>query len=66
MGLQQRLEAGSESLSYELLREQSTAHQTIWAVDLDDDRGPLSAARGIVLGLFLGSILWAAILWVLL
>jgi hypothetical protein len=66
MGLQQRLEAGGESMSYDLLREQSTAHQMNWAVDLDDDCGPLSAARGIVLGVFLGSILWVAILWVLL
>ena len=33
---------------------------------LDDDRDPLSAARGMSLGVVLGSIMWAVILWVLL
>ncbi len=31
-----------------------------------DDSDPLNAARGAVLGVALGSIIWAVILWVLL
>jgi len=31
-----------------------------------DDGDPLSAARGIALGVFLGGLIWAAILWIVL
>jgi hypothetical protein len=34
-------------------------------VSHEDDSDPLSAARGVVLGVLLGGILWASILWVL-
>jgi hypothetical protein len=34
--------------------------------ELVDDSDPLSAARGAVLGVALGSIVWAVILWALL
>ena len=36
------------------------------SVDLDDDSDPLSAARGAVLGVFLGGIIWAVLLWAIL
>lgn len=66
MGLQAHLDAEGDLLSDDLYKEQIATGKTPQAVDLYDDRDPLRAARGMFIGVILGSVLWAAILWVLL
>lgn len=65
MGLQKRLDAEGDLLTYELHKEQTVTRETPQVVDLYDYSDPLRAARGAFMAVLLGSILWAVILWVL-
>ena len=66
MGLHMHLDAEGDLFSHDLHKEQNATGKTPQAVDLYDDSDPLRAARGTFVGVILGGILWAAILWVLL
>jgi len=66
MGQLQRLEAEDEILFREWLGQVSAKPDPAQPFDLADDGDPLSAARGAVWGVILGSIMWSAILWGLL
>ena len=66
MGLQKRLEAEGDLLSYNLRKEPTATRKTPQAVDLHEDSDPLRTARGVFMGVIVGSILWATILWVVL
>ena len=66
MGLQIGLEAEGYLLPHDLRKGQSATGQIPQSIDLQDDSDPMRAARGTVIAVVLGSILWAAILWALL
>jgi hypothetical protein len=63
MGQLKRLAAEEELFSSEWGRIAPAKDERYKATDLDDNGDPLSAARGVVLGMLLGSSMWAAILW---
>ncbi len=66
MGPVERTLTQDELLSHDTRSEAPAAGEWVKAAHPDDARDPLSAARGVVVGVLLGSIIWAVILWVLL
>ncbi len=66
MGLLNRSATQEELLSHETQSEELADSEWVKTVHLDDDSDPLSAARGVVVGVLLGGIIWAMILSVLL
>ncbi len=66
MGLLERTPTQDELLSHETQSEAPAVGKWAKAAQLDDDSDPLSAARGVAVGVLLGGIIWAAILWALL
>ena len=66
MNLVERTPTQDELLSHETQSEMPVESEWAKTAHLDDDSDPLSAARGVVFGVFLGGIIWAVILWVLL
>jgi len=65
MGQLKRLATEEELFSSEWGRIAPAKDERYETIDLDNNGDPLSAARGIVLGMFLGSSMWAVILWLL-
>ena len=66
MGLLNRLATRDELFPHETQSEMPVESEWAKTTHLDDNSDPLSAARGAVWGMFLGGIIWAVILWVLL
>jgi hypothetical protein len=66
MGLVEQTPTKNELLARELQVETLVEAERAQAFPLYDDRNPLSAVKGVVIGVVLGGILWAAILWALL
>jgi len=66
MGLVERTSTQDELQSYERQSEAPAEGEWVNAAHPDDDSDPLGAARGVVVGVLLGGIIWAVILWVLL
>ena len=66
MSLIERTPTQDELLSHETQSEAPTEDDWAKTAHLDDDSDPLSAPRGVMWGVLLGSIVWAVILWVLL
>ena len=64
MGLVERTPTQDELLAHETQSEAPAEGEWVKAALLDDDSDPLSPARGVVVGVLLGGIIWAAILWV--
>ena len=66
MGLVERTPTQDELLSHDTQSEAPAESEWAKTAHLDDDSDPLRAARGVVVGVLLGGIIWAMILWVLL
>ncbi len=66
MSLVERTPTQDELLSHETQSDMPAESEWAKTIHLDDDSDPLSAARGVVLGVFLGGIIWAVIFWMLL
>ncbi len=66
MGLVERTPTQDELLSHETQSEAPAEDSMGLIAGLRDDSDRLAAARGIMIGMVLGIILWAVILWVLL
>jgi hypothetical protein len=66
MGLVEQTPTHDGLLSHDTQSQAPAAGEWAKAAHLDDDRDPLRAARGVVMGVLLGGIIWAVILWVLL
>ncbi len=66
MGLVERTPTQVELPTYKRQSEASAEGEWAKTVDLDDDRDPLDAAIGIVLGVALGGTTRAVIFWMLL
>jgi hypothetical protein len=66
MGLPKRSTAQDELFSYGWEIKASTKGERPGSDDLLDDSDPIGAARGMVLGVFFGAIIWGVILSVLL
>ncbi len=66
MGLVERTPTQDELLSHEPQSEAPAEGEWARAAHPGDASDPLSAARGVVVGMLLGGIIWAVILWVLL
>ena len=66
MGLVERTPTQDELLSRGTPGEAPAVDEWVKTAHLDDDSDPLSAARGVAVGVLLGGIIWAVILWVLL
>ncbi len=66
MGLVERTPTQDELLSHDTQSETPAEGEWAKAAHLNDDSDPLSATRGAMWGVFLGGIVWAVILWVLL
>ncbi len=65
MGLVERTPTQDELLSRGTPSEAPAVGEWAKPAVLDDDSDPLSAARGVAVGVLLGGIIWAAILWAL-
>ena len=66
MGLLERTPTQDELLSHETQSEAPAEGEWAKTAHLDDDSDPLSAARGVAVGVLLGGIIWGVILWALL
>ena len=66
MGFHTHFDAEGDLSSYDLHKEQMVTGKTPQAFDPYDDGDPMRAARGMLIGVSIGSIFWAAIIWVLL
>ncbi len=66
MGLVERTPTQDELLFHDTPSQAPAEGEWAKAAHLDDDSDPLRAARGVVVGVLLGGIIWAVILWVLL
>ena len=66
MGLVERTPTQDELLSRGTQSEAPAEGEWVKAAHPDDARDPLSAARGVVVGVLLGGIIWAVVLWALL
>ncbi|HEX9770391.1 MAG TPA: hypothetical protein VGA50_14555 [Kiloniellales bacterium] len=66
MGLLKRPVTQDELLIYEGRSKDPAEGQDTKIAGTGDDGDPLSAARGTVLAVVLGGIIWAVVLWVLL
>jgi len=66
MSLVERTPTQDELLSHETQSEAPAEDDWAVTAHLDDDSDPLSAPRGVMWGVLVGSIVWAVILWVLL
>jgi hypothetical protein len=65
MGLVERTPTQDELLSRGTPSEAPAEGEWVKTALLDDDSDPLSPARGVVVGVLLGGIIWGAILWAL-
>ncbi len=65
MGLLERTPTQDELLSHETQSEAPAVGEWAKPAQLDDDSDPLSAARGVAVGVLLGGIIWGVILWAL-
>ena len=65
MGLVERTPTQDELLSGGTPSEAPAVGEWAKPAQLDDDSDPLSAARGVAVGVLLGGIIWGVILWAL-
>ena len=66
MGLVKRSAAQDDALSYEWESDAPADGKDSAIDELLDDGDPISAARGTIVGVIVGGVIWAVIFWMML